>query len=140
MDGDRDSHDVEDARSIEPLDSVVMSREEEAERARLMLEQRFLLHKRMRKDAKAKHDAIKAKASRRKDSHVDHKNMPHKWKDAAVLEQELKHKEHTKVLMGPEPIRQFPGKVYTTSPIRDRDADRLDAIDDYAASAAKNDR
>ncbi|KAH9098913.1 hypothetical protein LEN26_016540 [Aphanomyces euteiches] len=145
MDGDRESlhEDAGTSRPPAPIESIAattIKSEDDAETARRMLEARFKLHKKLRQETKAKHDAIKAHASRKKESRVDHKNMPHKWKDAAVLENELKARECTKVLLSPEHIRPFPGHVYSTKPMRDRNADEIQAIQEYAASAAKRER
>ncbi|KAG9412732.1 hypothetical protein AC1031_015633 [Aphanomyces cochlioides] len=138
MDGDRESLHEAGTSPPAPIESIPATTSEDAETARQMLEKRFKLHKKLRQETKAKHDAIKAKASRKKDSRVDHKNMPHKWKDAAVLENELKARECTKVLMSPEHIRPFPGHVYSTEPMRN--ADEIQAIQECAASAAKREK
>ncbi|EQC41008.1 hypothetical protein, variant 1 [Saprolegnia diclina VS20] len=134
-----DDRQVDDGAGDVEEEKTDLSPEEQLEHDRRMLEQRFRLHKRMRKEAKERLELIKTKSTRKKQSHVDYQNLPHKWKDAVVLEDELKRREQLKVLRGPELVRPFPGRIRTTAPITlDADAERQQQIDEYAKNAAKN--
>ncbi|OQR81357.1 axonemal dynein heavy chain, partial [Thraustotheca clavata] len=123
----------------EEEDKMPLSHQEQIEKDRLLLEQRFRLHKRMRKQAKERLDNLKSKAARKKESHVDYQNLPHKWKEGIVLEEELKRREQLKILRGPEPVRAFPGRIRATSPLQlDSEFERQQQIEEYAKYAAEN--